>query len=261
MPILLTMLLFLASQAAIAGDTAEPAEAVSAARAENEPWQNAALRHLGNGLHPDSPHSAYALAQPYDGRNDFSALPQWPGDASSLAAHYALARDERVYGDKKNPRRATWLYPDDGCYTRASHMARLIGSTGRPKPGKIFVLGDLLVRTPFTRSGRMSWWYHVAAAYRKGSAVVVLDPSVDPRKPLLLADWLARLTNAPQTVRIIGCDSRAYFPISQCVGGAASQERSAVTHLLELLKPEWQRALDLGFDPKMALGPQPPWAN
>jgi hypothetical protein len=262
-PAILILLAILTLQSPFANAGAEE-HIPSPARGENEDWRQAAFRNLGAQValtEPGSSRSAYNAGQPYLGLTDVSDLPEWPGTASELAANFAIARDERVYGTKKFPRRATWLYPDDGCYARASHIARSFASASLPRPGRVFLHGDITLYTPYTPSGRMSWWYHVASAYRKGSSVIVLDPSVDATKPLTLAEWVNRLTRDLPSASVSLCDSYAYFPGHRCIGGSPSQERSAVAHLVSFLNQEWQRAIDLRLDPNRVLGSHPPWAK
>ena len=256
---LLLLLTLPTARAQEAFNPSPPRSHVSAVRAEDESWKQAALKHLGTTLF--APRSAMGSAKPFPQLNDVSALPEWTADTNALLAQFENARDVRPYGSRTFPRRSTWLYPNDGCYARASHVSRTIGAAGVPRPGKVFAFGNLTLRTPYSRTGRVSWWFHVAAAYRQGTSVVVLDPAVEARHPLALAEWIARISRSPQAVRVSLCDPSSYFPRDICIGGSSRQERSAIAHQMGFLNPEWNRVVSLRLDPRKVLGEEPPWAQ
>src|SRR3990167_5959471 len=115
-------------------------------------------------------------------------------------------RDLRYFNDESQDnfmRRISWLYPDDGCWTRAAAVIKdcfgrfnNIAST-LPRPAKIFAFGNLCANTPNSPGGRVSWWYHTAPVVRDAetSQSYVLDPSVNPNKPLTVEQWMADISS------------------------------------------------------------------
>jgi hypothetical protein len=69
-------------------------------------------------------------------------------DAATMQKSFEFARDEKPHTDEAlRPRRATWLYPDDGCFVRAVVAADLISQKSMVQPMKIFAFGTLSVKT------------------------------------------------------------------------------------------------------------------
>lgn len=158
-------------------------------------------------------------------------------------------------------RRATWLYPDDGCYARAALMSLHYTEVTQAEPSKIFAFGDLRVQTPNSLDGFVTWWYHVAIAYRVENQVYVLDPSVDPTGPLLLKEWSRRISPQPQSTKFSLCTKDAYDPDSNCFAQNQSNPSRTYYEQRFFLSPEWDRLLELGRSPEHELGSFPPWQN
>lgn len=243
-------------------------EAVSAIRGEDEPWEDALSREISRlnestqaDLAPKQ--TPVKMAKPYSSGIDISALPEWTESMDALQAAFETARDQRIYTEKRRPnfkRRSTWLYPDDGCYARAAHVANALEKLNQTPPGKIFAFGHLKLKTPFHRNGHVHWWYHAVAAYRIGRSVLVLDPSVNPSGPLELYRWLDQISNKPAATGVSACDRHAYNPLtSLCIGGSASQDGAAIRHQTRFLSLEWNRLVSLRMNPKKLLGAHPPW--
>lgn len=87
-------------------------------------------------------------------------------------------------------------YPVDGCYARATEMARLAERQGI-QFGKIFAEGSLQAKTDNPIYPTVRWGWHVApVAYVTGLSgqkeVKVFDPSLFNR-PVTVAEWKARM--------------------------------------------------------------------
>ena len=69
-----------------------------------------------------------------------------PGRAAVVAqlreARFVFGRDQPEFA-----RRSSWLYPDDGCFARAALAADNLARWSFAPVAKIFVFGDLDVRT------------------------------------------------------------------------------------------------------------------
>src|SRR5687768_12860457 len=64
---------------------------------------------------------------------DWSAVPTWSdGD---ILAQFPLQRDVRYMTGTNNPgvsRRISWMYPDDGCFSRAEQFNVRVAAAGKP---------------------------------------------------------------------------------------------------------------------------------
>lgn len=184
--------------------------------------------------------------------------------ATDLQPSFELARDEKPLTDDQNrARRATWLYPDDGCFFRATIAADYFRKVLAVKPAKIFAFGGLSVSTPNSPDGSVTWWYHVATiakvvdATSKAETYYVYDPAISANQPMNVKDWL-RAMNAPDA-EIAICSGDAYDPDSQCENGQADTYGRAQSEASTYLMNEWSRLEELGRDPAKELGDSPPW--
>ncbi len=188
---------------------------------------------------------------------------EWTSKDTPLEA-FKKIRDQRVLRGAGSlfDRRPTWLYPDDGCFARAEIAAQELIDLGYPVPNKIFAFGDLEVTTHNNSSGYVTWWYHVVPGYKYKGQIIVFDPAIEPQKPLLLSEWVRRMSGRNTSdVEVAVCDNHAIDPDSLCFAGEAHTKASA----LELQKPylelEWNRLEELGRNPFSELGENPPWKN
>jgi hypothetical protein len=125
---------------------------------------------------------------------------------SDLQASFEMVREEKFFTDEvARQRRATWLYPDDGCFVRAtvadSLIAKVLQSPASPavSTAKIFAFGNPQVRTTNSPIGTVEWWYHVAAISKVTKATsggpqdeyYVYDPAIDPQAPIPVKAWLS----------------------------------------------------------------------
>lgn len=99
-------------------------------------------------------------------------------------------------------------YPDSGCYARAHEMGLLLDQRGIIS-AKIFLFGDLKVKTKNHPKGEVNWLYHVAPIVRQKiseseSVVMVLDPSLFNRA-VTINEWQKIQTlHAPtQSLRVV----------------------------------------------------------
>lgn len=211
--------------------------------------------------------SAYSYKTSFALSMDVSVLPKWIAGAEKLEQAYQRARDEKLYYDRNHPnlkRRATWLYPIDGCYIRASHMARGMERMGYVRPGKVFAFGTwatLRAKTPYAPNGKAWWSFHTAAAYRLGDRAMVLDPAIDPNRILPFEEWVGLIAPDPSKIQVAICDTNAYTPGQTCRGGKNTADYYAKSQMEDYLDDEWRNLVDLGYDPFKLLGDNPPWNN
>jgi len=171
-------------------------------------------------------------------------------------------RDERFLSlDSKPefPRRLSWLYPADGCFTRAEYMSRKLQGKGAPAPTKVYAFGSLRVATPNSASGIVTWWYHVVVGYKVDGQVMVFDPAIDPAAPLSLRTWLSGMVEDISNVKVSFCDANSFDPTSVCKAGDAITPESLLSQQRYYLELEWDNMLGLGKDPEKVLGNLPPW--
>jgi hypothetical protein len=170
-------------------------------------------------------------------------------------------RDERFMKDPANPnflRRISWLYPKDGCWTRAALFNRHAFRNYIPIPNKVFAFGNLRVKTNNSRRGVVGWWYHVAPMVQIGDQKYVLDAAIEHRKPLPLKEWLAKM-GRPERIKVAICGSGTYSPGDTCdkeSDGVESRAERAQREFLALEKRELQA---LGRNHESELGDNPPW--
>lgn len=191
---------------------------------------------------------------------DASAIQEWPNQQDFLR-YFAEIRDERfIEKESEFPRRSSWLYPDDGCYARAAISNSRSEQMGLPIPSRVFVFGNLTVETANSLWGSVTWWYHVAVSYRIQNTVYIIDPSVDPLKPLALKEWLDLMGDSSQ-MRVAFCSAGAYSPNSSCLNAEPLSYDQSLQMQNPFLKHEWKRLQDLGRDPESELGDNPPWSR
>lgn len=258
---------FLFANLALAADVVGEALVESAVRAPNEPWEEAAERNFERNA-SISAHLAAPLATPEQWAvpmeqvsSQLANLPEWRGPISGIARAFEIARDERHYSDGKHDflRRSSWMYPDDGCFVRASHVAASLERAGLVRPGRVFAFGNLKMKTEFNSRGAVYWWYHVAAAYRSGNHIVVIDPAAHYDRPLLLEEWVGRINSKPGATKVALCDTHAYMAAQTCMGGGPEQERGQPSHQKSYLGSEWNRLSRLGKNPDVTLRQNTGW--
>ena len=201
--------------------------------------------------------SAIGSAQYYTGAN-LPAATSWPS-VGILQSRFSSVRNDRYIKWARDPnftRRISWLYPNDGCYARATMANRWFKGHGMAIPSKVFAFGKLRVSTANHPRGTASWWYHVAPIVQVGETKYVLDPSIDASKPLPLIDWLARM-GTPGEIKVAICGSGTHSPKSDC--GNNTVGSSTISSQQTFLSREWDQLKRMGRDPETLLGGSPPW--
>lgn len=198
---------------------------------------------------------------------DLTKVPEI-GGLEKLQAIFETYRDKRYLPDPEDAtflRRLSWMYPDDGCFARAELLARLSENDLNPAAAKLFVFGDLQAPTPNHPAGEVRWWYHVAAAYRIGSELFVMDPSVEPKKPITDREWGERVgdrgTDGRTSLEWSLCATRAIDPGADCRNPMEESEGYVKRMLAPYLEAERDRAVELGRVANDVLGDLPPWLD
>jgi hypothetical protein len=215
--------------------------------------------HLGVAQ-PGYPPAPDELAVPLS-QLDLSSLPKWSG-MDLLQKGFEMVRDHRFVDDDSRPgllRRDTWLYPDDGCFARAALVAQNLHKWRFENVKKVFAFGNLTVKTANSVSGSVSWWYHVVTAASVDGQPYVLDPAIEPLRPLSLAEWVARMGGASAQVTLAICSSTSYTPSDACLEPMTGADDTAMADQESYLSDEWNRLLELKRDPTQELGDRPPW--
>lgn len=236
-------------------------------RAPDEDYQVAADRFWIWGAHgsPErgpSIQSAWSMAVPLD-RLDASHAVSWDAlGSAALGEGFREARDTRFLRDPQWSgfrRRVSWLYPDDGCFARATMSGRLLGAQAYPRPSKLFVFGNLTVRTRNALGGSVSWWFHVTSLVRIGGQAYVLDPALFPERPLSIGEWARLMSGRPGSLKFSICAPGAYTPDDACLSPSSAAEQAAASDQSRFLVAERARLTQLGRDPQEELGDSPPW--
>ena len=186
---------------------------------------------------------------------------------NQIAAAFSIARDTRFITDPSRAnfaRRASWLYPDDGCFARADVTGRELQKLGFKRPSKVFAFGSLEMPTRNSPEGVVYWWYHVALAYRTDSGnllsqVQVIDPAGKTDAPLSLTEWAGQFSADLSGITFSICAPDAYEPGDDCASPMHSSGKRATHDEHEFLNLEWERQSELGRVPEQVLGDAPPW--
>jgi hypothetical protein len=235
--------------------------AISAQRAPGESFESARdrnLRPIRSYAVPTKP-TAYEAAVPLADL-DLSSLPtQLRGQEL-----FELIRDSRYLASPMQPgfaRRSSWLFPQDGCWVRASVSRRLAKKKGYGELKKLFIFGALHVTTKNAPSGRVGWWYHVVPVYSDEFGTVrVIDPAIDTSGPLVLEDWARTMVASPDEAKYSICSSSTYDPSSACDEIDPNADKNASVDQVDYLNLEWSNLLKLGRIPRDELADFPPWS-
>lgn len=224
--------------------------------------QKDSLEYRSKSLMNVAPEDATAqdLARPYN-QIRLPNVTEWANEAE-LVQRFKDVRDRRWLTTDDHPgflRRSSWLYPDDGCFARAGLMIFNLVRNQVTAPHKIFVFGNLQVATANSLDGEVTWWYHVAPIVQVGVQKYVLDPAIEPRRPLAIDDWLSRMSQVPGELEVAICNSGAYGPMDPCSQHTDGVERAAHIDQPLYLRMEWGRLNSLNRKPELELGDNPPW--
>lgn len=175
-----------------------------------------------------------------------------------LQARFEKLRDTRFISINGEERRPSWIYPDDGCYARAAMVSRNVFRWLYPQTKKIFAFGSLRVTTPNSPRGKVAWWYHVAPIVQVKDKKYVLDPAIEPSRPLELTEWLSRM-GRPEKIKVAICGSGTYSPGDNCDKNTDGLELRAEKAQKAYLLKEEARIRRLGRQVEAELGEAPPW--
>jgi len=254
--------------------------APSQRRLPNESYEQAAKRfymqlHLAD--EQQQPDDVYSTSVPMkDVDDEFKKrLPEF-ASLDLFEEVFVWSRDLRFIDDpefENFPRRISWLYPDDGCFARAQLAQKKISEHfQRSQLGKVFIFGNLNVKTKNAPDGEVSWWYHVVPGARIEDEIWVLDAAIDPKNPLLLEDWIATMIHTqkinqtepqpePQQFSVNFCKDESYSPSDSCLKPDKMSMEDAIDNQLGYLRYERDRLLELKRNPDEELGDYPPWSK
>lgn len=194
---------------------------------------------------------------------DSSKVTRWD-DEIKLKEVFKYIRDFRFIDDPDHPsdlRRITWLFPDDGCYARAALAMDLVRNSGLALPKKVYIFGNLRVKTPNMPAGKTGWIYHVAPIVSVNKVNYVLDPALEPRRPLTLSEWMYKMVKNEKDARIAICSENTYIPGQSCLNSTAEDGASAYADQTEYLPEEWNNLIKMNRDPAKELRDFPPWTE
>lgn len=193
---------------------------------------------------------------------DLRWIPEYKSE-SEVNEAFTRIRDLRFLEgsrDKDFLRRISWLYPRDGCWVRAEVAVRTLEQEWKyPRPGKLFVFGNLQVKNPYLRRGAIRWWYHTAPAVRVGQEIFLLDPSLNLHAPSRLDDWLSYMSPHVSALQVAVCHPHSTVPRQACEPKKEAAEKHVFDTQKWYLDKEWQNLIWLRRDPKKELGDSPPW--
>lgn len=194
---------------------------------------------------------------------DLSFVPDFEKSDDEIQVLFEGIRNLRFLNDPQVAnfkRRITWLYPDDGCFARAEFVSRLIKKEiPKAKFQRVFIFGDLEVKTKNSPSGVVGWWYHVAILIKHDNKTFVIDPSLEVTKPLELVDWIKLQVKDPNEAELAICSDSAYSPTSSCDATKSVSDAEAANDISNYESYERDNLKRLKRDPDAELGNNPPW--
>lgn len=234
-------------------------------RYPGEDWQDAFKRYEAEGRHSfgrrvkpkDSPNGQ---REPFE-ELDISQVPEWDS-LEQLTDAFERVRDLRFLETERDPsfsRRISWLFPDDGCFARAAMARQQLEDQWGHRIAKLFSFGNLRVTTPNHPSGKVQWAWHVVAAARVAETLYVMDPAIEPHRPLTAEEWALKQVKQLKDARFSLCNSYAYTPYGACLDATIKDEDQALEDQTHYLEYEWKRIEKLDRDPERELGDFPPW--
>ena len=199
----------------------------------------------------------------YDSQIYFNELPnQKKNDFRNydeMFRFFKTLRDKQFIAHKKRQRRSSWMYPQDGCWLRAELMNRNLEEISKKSLHKIFIFGNLNVKTPYSHSGEVSWWYHVALVASLEGEYYILDPSIESLRPLKLQEWVLKQVPTIEQVGLSLCAPNAFNPNSLCEEIYPEAWEYVLGNQKVYLNMEEDLLVELGYDVDAYLGDHPPW--
>jgi hypothetical protein len=205
-----------------------------------------------NGHSFSDPQSAYASRTPIENLN-WKVIPQWESYQQLLQA-FKTVQNQRLYNDTEIPsflRRITWLYPDDGCFQRAAHIAIQFNKLALPKVKQLFIFNHIT----------NNWTYHVAPVARVNGQVYVIDPAMNSNEPIALWRWLNLFTDSSINILSNLCDETTWDPNGNCQKYSFDFNDKDENKSLRQWREEFQilERAKLGENAETQLGNNPPW--
>jgi hypothetical protein len=195
--------------------------------------------------------TAQGQARYYTG-NNLAPATSW--SSSTLQNGFSKIRNTNYLNSPNRPaflRRIPWLYPADGCFARVQLANHLLAESGFESPKTVMAIGNLYMKTPNSRRGFVSWWFHVAPVVQVGDEYLVLDPSVDSSGPISLYNWLDKM-GTPSKIKVAVCGPGTSSPGSSCNTTQPYKASSS-----PYLSAEWNQLSGQGKDPAKLLSN--PW--
>ena len=158
-------------------------------------------------------------------------------------------------------RRISWMNPYDGCWARAAAGNYLAKSHNLPLPSKIFAFGNLKAESPYSRTGPISWWFHVALVLgvANQNKFYVIDPGLETSRPLTIDEWYSKMGDKDQIEGVV-CNPYTYKPSDSCDTPSAMNNTLGVEEENDhFLDGEYENITLLGYDADKVLGDSPPW--
>lgn len=207
--------------------------------------------------------SAMDSSVAYD-KVDLNQIPEFQKSADEIQKIFEDIRNVRFLEDPdvtQFPRRISWLYPMDGCFIRAEWVAHLLRKADPTVQfSRVFIFGNLKVKTKNSSSGSVSWWYHVAVIIRHQGKAFVFDPSLEVARPLELSDWVKlQVPNPSKDAELAICTGATYSPSDDCDSKNLLSEKEAADDISDYLSYERSNLERLKRDPQVELGNNPPW--
>lgn len=197
--------------------------------------------------------SAYDAQRPLSNVN-LNEIPEW-NNWEQLKSGFDLILNERNLDDHEVSgfqRRITWLYRNDGCFTRSGLASKKLARAGFPKVKQFFVFSDLRY-----------WTYHVALAARIGSTIYIFDPAFNWNEPMPLDAWRQEFTynSDPENVAVSICDQTSWDPGGDCAGLPPDHIDTETNRNLDQWRYVWQHEEreSLANKAPLYLGDFPPW--
>jgi len=176
---------------------------------------------------------------------------------------FEFIRDARVLHTVAEPtfdRRSSWLYPQDGCWIRAAIARHLAKQQKYGDLQKLFIFGNLQVKTSHAPGGAVTWWYHVVPVFSDDKGVTrVIDPAIDPHDPLELKQWILAQVKDVKDATYAICSPATYGPTDICTQTNDKADAYAERDQESYLDMEWENLESLGRNAEEELGDYPPW--
>lgn len=215
---------------------------------------------------PDGPRTFDELKGP-PGKLTGNCVPSWTQE--QLSSGFAAIRDKRLLTVPEQPellRRLPWLAADNGCEERAEAAIYFLQQWGYPTPYFARVKAkprkSLHLKTANEPSGHVTWSGHVAPVVRVGEQLMVMDPAINPERPLPVAEWLSQFSVADE-IDVALCRDHALG--GGCFDASPVDPPPPDTQVDQAmytrLVTEWQVQELLGRDPYRSLGDCPPWVT